>query len=268
VATITVSTTADEFPVEPDTDCTLREAIYSANFGDMGGCVRSGSGDVTVYIPEGTYTLTLHGRGEEGGGTGDLDIYSSMSILGDGIGVTIIDGDDADRVFDIFAGYLATVSISELSIYHGNPDIGNGGAIQNNANLNLTNVRIDSNRTAGNGGGIYHKSGPAPTAPPRASTDPDFPASPAIAYSILTLHGSTIANNKANGYGGGIFNAEHAGMAISHSTIFFNQADYDLNGNGGCGGMNNLSEMDVTLDFVHMSNYCRQGQWWRVLQHE
>jgi predicted outer membrane repeat protein len=68
-------------------------------------------------------------------------------------------------------------------------------------------------------------------------------------------HG-VIASNKADGYGGGIYNDIGSGLVISGSSIFSNQADYDLNGNGGGGGVYNLSEMDVNLQYVAITgNY-------------
>jgi hypothetical protein len=43
-------------------------------------------------------------------------------------------------------------------------------------------------------------------------------------------------------------------MVIDHTTISFNVADYNEDLAGGCGGMYNLSEREVTLDYVRMTN--------------
>ena len=69
-----------------------------------------------------------------------------------------------------------------------------------------------------------------------------------VATAVLTLEDSWIMSNTADGYGGGIINDVSSGMVIDHTTISFNQAHY------ACGGMYNLSEKDVTLDFVHVTN--------------
>jgi CSLREA domain-containing protein len=243
---ITVNTETDELDLTGSgTGCSLREAITSANFGsDVGGCTHTGTGPYFIYVPEGYYTLDFgYGTrsGEDGAAIGDLDIYESISIVGDGIAITIIDGDDSDRVFDILAGNTASVSISDMSIYHGYPGAGNGGAIRNNANLTLTRVRLDHNRTDADGGAIYHQSAPGTGA-------------------LLTLQDSWIMSNTADRYGGGIINAESSEMAIVDCVISFNIGDNNEDSNGGCGGMYNMSALDVTLDSVHMSNnYARYG---------
>ncbi len=113
-ASYVVNTTVDELDLSGSgTGCSLREAIQSADLGygigsGIGGCVNNGGSPTTIYVPGGTYSLDMgtdiYRAGEDGGTIGDLDIYTGMSIFGDGIGVTIIDGVNTDRVFDIFAG--------------------------------------------------------------------------------------------------------------------------------------------------------------------
>ena len=56
-------------------------------------------------LPAGTMTLTIAGAGENNAATGDLDIHGSVTIKGKGAGVTIVDGNNLDRVFDIFSGH-------------------------------------------------------------------------------------------------------------------------------------------------------------------
>ncbi len=255
VASYVVTTVLDELDLGgPGTGCSLREAILSANFDDTGGCISNGGTPPSIYIPAGTYLLdfgpAMARSGEDGGTIGDLDIYTGMSIFGDGIGVTIIDGVNTDRIFDIFSGYDEMVSIGYLSIYHGNPGAGNGGAIRNNSNLGLTSVRIDSNRTGSHGAGVYHKSGPRPVGAIHRLQSAEAPQ----VYSILTIDQCTFANNEADGYGGGIHIDTGSGMLLANSTILFNIADHDLNGNGGGGGIYNQSEMDVTLDSTNITN--------------
>ena len=98
-ASITVTTTADEF--NTGAACSLREAIQAANTdAAFGGCA-AGAGPDTINLPAGTYTLTLTGI-EDVNHAGDLDVSSSMTIAGAGQGSTIIDGNNADRVFAVF----------------------------------------------------------------------------------------------------------------------------------------------------------------------
>jgi CSLREA domain-containing protein len=245
---ITVNITADEFLTTGGTGCSLREAIYSANYADYGGCVRAGStGRLTIRVPVGYYTLTRHGANENFTQTGDLDILTSMDILGDGIGITIIDGDDADRVFDVLAFDLATVSINDLSVYDGYSGSGLGGAINNTSNLYLTRIRLDGNHTDASGGAIYHKSTSDPASPPAELGDSVDDIHAPAATAVLTLEDSWVMSNTADAFGGGVINDVSSGMVIDHTTISFNHAAV-------CGGMYNLSEKTVTLDYVHLSN--------------
>ena len=80
-------------------DCSLREAVITSN---------SCKGTQTIQIPAGTYILTRTGVDEEAADLGDLDITDNAIIQGDGN--SIIDGNAADRIFDIKPG--RTISIS------------------------------------------------------------------------------------------------------------------------------------------------------------
>jgi len=55
--------------------CTLRAAIQEAN---------TLAGIDTIIVPEGTYTLTIGGAGEDLVATGDLDIRDGVNLLGAG----------------------------------------------------------------------------------------------------------------------------------------------------------------------------------------
>jgi len=70
----------------------LRQAIIDANL--------TVAAD-TINLPDGTYTLTLGGAGEDAAASGDLDITENLTIVGDGQDTTIIDGNELDRVFHI-----------------------------------------------------------------------------------------------------------------------------------------------------------------------
>ena len=100
-ANIAVNTTADE--LNSDGDCSLREAIQSANTNTGVDACTPGSGTDTITVPAGTYTLSIAGAGEDANATGDLDITSNLSITGAGNTLTIIDGGAIDRVIEIFS---------------------------------------------------------------------------------------------------------------------------------------------------------------------
>jgi CSLREA domain-containing protein len=93
--------------------CTLRAAIMQANFSP---------GPDTIQLPAGTFKLTRVGD-DAVAVLGDLDITSSVTIVGRGIGKTIVDANGAitkDRAFEIIATRMPTaVTISGLTIRNG-----------------------------------------------------------------------------------------------------------------------------------------------------
>jgi len=111
-ASIVVNTTDDE--VNFDGDCSLREAIIAANTDTaVSGCA-AGTGADVITIPFGIYNLTVTGTGEDEAAMGDLDILENVTISGSVVGATIIDGQAADRVFDIAPLAAGTIVINEI----------------------------------------------------------------------------------------------------------------------------------------------------------
>ena len=184
-ATITVNTTADEFGT--GAGCSLREAIQAANTdAPFGGCATGSGPDTIVFDLSGTFTLTIPGINEDSNATGDLDIANDLTITGNGVAATIIDGDALDRVFDIDPKFVfgVTVEISGLTIRNGSTAFG-GGILTGIATLTLTNVTVSGNTAGVSGGGIYN-------------------------LGMLTLNSSTVSNNiaaAAGGRGGGIYSS-------------------------------------------------------------
>ena len=178
--------------------CTLRGAIEETN---------KLPGPDTINIPEGTFTLTLSGTGEDNAYAGDLDITDSLKIVGAGVNKTKIDANGLDRVFDILDP-SSNVTISGLTIINGTLQEGEdnlegGGGIRNNATLSLRRIAMSTNSVEseemGNGGAILNQA-------------------------TCTITGSTIEDNVA-GNGGGIFNDDNASLDLSSSTIHANSAE-------------------------------------------
>jgi CSLREA domain-containing protein len=99
-------------------NCSLREAIQAANTDQPVDACPAGFGADTIVLPAGVYTLTVPGTAENANQTGDLDIDSDLSIVGQGMDKTIIDGGYLDRVIDI-PSEDAKVEIRDLTIQHG-----------------------------------------------------------------------------------------------------------------------------------------------------
>ncbi|MCS6773654.1 MAG: CSLREA domain-containing protein [Thermoflexales bacterium] len=237
-ATITVNTSADEFDLVPNSTCSLREAIESANQdANFGGCNGTGAygNDTIVFASSVTaVNLTLiSGTGNDNNKYLDLDIGDTnpnfpndLTIDGGPVGVIVQPGtlNWTDRIFDIvpLPGIQpGAVVLRNLTIQGGaapsdetgggSPCFNSGGGVRNLAGTNLTleRVVIQNNTMPMNGGGVCHQSA-----------------------GVLLVVNSTIRNNAASAMmGGGIFaTGPNATMLIQNSVIRDNTAS---RGGGG-----------------------------------
>ncbi|MCG8331401.1 MAG: T9SS type A sorting domain-containing protein [Chitinophagales bacterium] len=220
---IIVNSTEDNL-ISGDGNCTLREAISNANAGtdltegdcDCGNTIRF---DVSTNgIP---FTIAIDGIDENDNATGDFDINTEISIIGNGTENTIIDGAQLDRVFEIHTTQIDVVfaiyandatSIENLTIRNGNaPGVG-GGIYCESADLTLNNCMIEEN-SAINGGGIFSYSG-------------NLNLTNSIVRANETLHSAIIIYDPPIGfyeYGGGI--CSYSGdLTLDNCTIEENTA--------------------------------------------
>jgi len=218
-ASFVVNSTADAVDVMPGdgicaTDaatCTLRAAIQETN---------ALSGADTITVPAGTYTIAIAGAGEEAAATGDLDITGNLTITGAVGGETIVSGGGLDRVFDVLAP--AVVTLSRLTIQSGNastPDAP-GGGIRNAGALTLSTMAIRGNTAAGDGGGMANRTGGS-----------------------AQLTNVTVTGNGAGARGGGIANDTGGTLQLTSVTVSGNSA---LQG----GGLDNFGNADVVNTIV------------------
>jgi large repetitive protein len=217
-ASITVTTTADEFNTSgTGTGCSLREAIQAANTdAAFGGCSAGASAD-TINVPAGTYTLTLTGI-EDLNHAGDLDVGFSMTIAGAGAGSTIIDGNNADRVFDVFPGSPISFGLSDITVRNGHaPSTGFnvGGAVylHNNVTATISNSTFSGNTATTTGGAIESRG-------------------------VLTVTNSSFSSNTSGALGGAIdASSTTATLSVTGSSFTGNQAEaggaLNINTNAG-----------------------------------
>ena len=240
-ATFTVNTTADTVDANPGDGtaadnsghCSLRAAIMEAN---------ALYGPDMIEVPEGVYLLTRGGTREGHCQRGDLDIRRHLTIRGAGMDLTIIDGRQQDRVFEILGPW--NVAISDLTIRNGKSADGktskygsngeDGGGIYNKrGSVSLSNCKIDGCSCGhggimswcagmldgGRGGGIFNSG-------------------------ILTLDRCVVTNNRGGrgrigGHGGGIYNS--GTLSLNDCRVNNNEAGsgdergYD-DPDCGCGG--------------------------------
>jgi len=249
LAAITVTTFSDVIN-SGDGVLSLREAIIQAN---------AGPGGDTIILNAGTYTLSLSGNGENNAATGDLELQKDVTITGTG-NSTIIDANGIDRVFHVVAG---NASISQLVIRGGNAfnrdggglrvDIGataslsyvmltnniakDGGAIDNQGVIYLSNVFITNNNAIHRGGGIG--SGGSVTLS-NVTLSNNVAASNQgggidVRSGTLTATNVTISGNASGDFGGGI--QVDGAVTLQNVTITNNSSSIQGSGvNIGVGG--------------------------------
>src|SRR5262245_28647604 len=146
---IFVNTTVD---VIDGPECSLRDAVRSANTDTPKGGCDPGLGDDEIVLPAGTYTISRAGADENAGATGDYDVLgpARLAVYGNPDGGAVIDAAGIDRAFHAGA---APLTLRDLTIRGGNPGHGNvwpldGGAILAMAGLTLERVVLEGNRTA------------------------------------------------------------------------------------------------------------------------
>ena len=194
----------------------LRAAIIEANS-------QTTIANVIRLVP-GTYALSISGRGEDNGLSGDLDILHSLTISGAGADVTTIDASNVDRVFQIHPG--VTVELAGVSLIGGNPQA-DGGGLLNEGTLTLTSCQV-SESMATFGGALSN--GESGVATIEACTLYDNTASSGGAIDNrgeLSLTNSTLSGNSATTNGGGLSNRLGT-VTVTNATLAANSAD-----NGG-----------------------------------
>ena len=191
-----VNKTADTADGSCDvTDCSLREAVIASN--------DTPAAD-TIYLPDGVYTLSIPGVGEDDAATGDLDIKSEVTILGDAYLPSIVDGGGIDRVFDVRASVI--VKIEWLTIRNGYSDGGGGLRVASTqANVTLDRCLVTENTSTGFGGGLANWG------------------------DVLYVRNSTVNGNTA-AQGGGVAAMGDGTVALVFSTVSYNHATTISNG--------------------------------------
>jgi CSLREA domain-containing protein len=193
-ATFTVTKNTDD-PVDGcDADCSLREAVIAAN--------QTIEHD-TVVVPAGTYVLSLTGAGEDSAATGDLDLLEDVTIIGDPLGGTVIDGNLSDRLVHLNG---ATVVLIDLTMTRGRTIgdwFGAGGILVESGTLTATGCVLSSCDCDAHGGGLF-------------------------SLGVVILERCAIIGN-TGAHGGGIY---HAGddLFVENSTVSGNTATTNFAG--------------------------------------
>ena len=236
------------------TTCSLRQLINDEN-----GLNPAPNPADTIVVPSGIYSLTQ----------GQLLVRQSLTIAGAGAETTQIDQEDTQataRVFEIMGNAKInpdpTVVISGVAMAFGKADSTNGsqgGDVQNQANLTLSEDLIEDGTASGTGGGVSNDGGTltishslvwqnssatviGATVTGGIAGGVENYGDTTVGAGTLSIDNSTIADNTAAELGGGVVNrcaginsacSSTAGVkattTIRDSTIADN--------NGGSGGV-------------------------------
>ncbi|MEP1644785.1 DUF4347 domain-containing protein, partial [Rhodopirellula bahusiensis] len=150
LATITVTTSIDES--NNNGEMSLREAITLANAGAGGDTIVFDAALDTSTV----FTLTRQQSEDDANSYGDFDILKDVTIVGHGIDITILDGGELSRIFDVRGG---TLTLSDVTLLDGSAISEMGGAIRvetPSAGLVLQRALLIDN-TATEGGAIGNK---------------------------------------------------------------------------------------------------------------
>jgi len=182
------------------------------------------NGDKITFLVNGTITLT----------NGELPVTANINIAGPGPRNLVLNGNAANRAFDIGSGSQAQISGLTLGNCAATPSFGvGGGAIYNGGTLTLSNCVITNcgsipgsigGQAGGNGGAIYNAGSLSLTACTLANNagGPGGPGTPVGTFGIGGTGG-------AGGSGGAIFST--GTLILSGCTLTGNST-----GAGGPGG--------------------------------
>lgn len=198
----------------------------------------------TIVLRDGVYSLSRPGQSEDLAVTGDYDVTGSLQILGSGREKAINDANRLDRLFDVGAGSVFTLSGTTLKRGNANTS---GGAIQNAGTLSLTDVNLKDNVAVTQGGGLDNPLNAVATLTRSVVTDNQTTNSFSVGGGGIsnqgthTLDQSTLARNRSVG---GLLRFERGG-------------GWALQRGGG-------QRLDGQHD--HLGKYRHQRRWWARLQ--
>ncbi len=181
-ATLVVNTTSEhDDGLCGALDCTLLEAVNAANAASDASTIvfQAGLG--------GTILNTLS--------SGGISLLNPVTIVGPGARVLTVSGNNANRIFNVATGVIATISGLTLSNGY-SVGVGSGGAIFSNGTLTLQDCALLGNQ--GGSGGAVASAG------------------------SLTIVGCTLAGNTSTGHGAAVRNSGI--LEITNSTLQGNTA--------------------------------------------
>jgi CSLREA domain-containing protein len=236
ISEFTVTTTADTVDAAPgdgaaedaEGNTSLRAAVMEANA--LGG-------KAEITLPAGEYILTRSGAGEDAASTGDLDVTGDITIVGAGVGTTILDGDLSDRLFDIIPD--ARLRLEGMTLQRGLAAF--AGAIASQGDLELDHTLFAGNKASSSGenipraggGAIHHDGGQLSIVASSflSNISEDVGGAISLVDGTVTISDTTFFDNSTVGHdysavsgsGGAIVRRGNDHMSIEGSTFSANR---------------------------------------------
>ncbi len=173
----------------------------------------------TVHFAPGTYTVNIVVNSPA----------QSFALVGSGKGISILDGNSAGSVIQIFDSKPTTVTIRGFTIQHGDTSAstGFGGGIQtNNSNIAVSDCTIADNTTR-QGGGMYIQFSTGDITDCTFTGNSAFAGSGGAIYNYgasPVVTGCTFTGNEAF-FGGAIINGYGSEPVITDCSFISNTAD-------------------------------------------
>lgn len=265
VPSFVVNTTDDELTPD-DGKTSLREAIAVANA--LPG--HTITFDPVIFPAGGAATIKL----KPDPGYRGLELKGNVTIVGPGASALSVQGAGAGSDFSVFtvdAGVNATISALTVTLGRvltnggginnqgtltltdcaiaGNSSANQGGGIYSTTTLTLTNCNITHNEAGGSGGGLYANSGTTyVTGGSFARNKAGFQGGGIEADSgTMTITDTSVTDNMAATSGGGIRNADPGVMSLFRVTIARNTATGANSASGGIINRGTLGMTDCTV---------------------
>ncbi len=212
---------------------TLRQAVLSASASDTINFSSSTNGTPILLT------------------SGEITLNKRLTIIGNGMGVTLIDGSSSSRIFfvDNSGTNSDTLNISMLTVQNGSATVHGGGigsfgnAPHNSYVLNLSNVEI-KNCTAGfSGGGLAIGIGTLDQCYIHNNSDGGSGGGMYAHWHPVNITNTTVANNAGLYIGGASFNGV---SNLTNCTFYGNVATDTLQGKGGLHVTGEITNCTVT----------------------
>ncbi|MEJ2746880.1 MAG: choice-of-anchor Q domain-containing protein [Anaerolineae bacterium] len=185
------------------------------------GCDYATISSAVDDVPEGSLIDVQAGTFNE-----NVLIEQSLSIQGQGIGVTVVDGQNSGSVFEIDTGL--EVTLQDMTLQNG-LSVSGGGGIYNDGTLTATNLLIQNNTAhCADGGGILN-------------------------WDQITMQDVELTNNAAN-FGGAFSNARDALVTAERITVTQNDAVRCIDVLGEGGGIENNGVFSLADSLVQQNS--------------